>query len=266
MKSAVEPVRKSRLDIIRKNLRAAGKTEYVTRIVYIGEYIGVHSNLEERMESIVHDLQEDYVNYSITGLLLVYPQYFIHVFEASENIIYRHLKALYDREIEDCEIVRTIFLPTYHHVHQRFFIGWFHVYMIPPSLLQKIESSELEDIQLQTSNCFNKVYSLCSHISSAIHDTSIPMDEVMRNVNNRIARLYPESTLLEYLLNVKSPVFLTVEEYLRLHSTIPLINLYADTIWPPPRDIMHCTGFETEDPGKSVDLEKYRRPTRGFTD
>ncbi|XP_076762714.1 uncharacterized protein LOC143430368 [Xylocopa sonorina] len=176
------------------------------------------------MESIIHDLQEDYINSSITGLFLVYPQYFIHVFEASENIIYRHLKGLYDSKIEDCEIVRSIFLPTYHHVHQRFFMDWFHVYMIPPSLLQKIESFELEDIQLQTSNCFNKVYSLCSHISNAIHDTSVTMDEVMRNIHNRIARLYPESTLLEYLLNVKSPVLLTVEEYLQISPRTEAIH------------------------------------------
>ncbi|XP_026670823.1 uncharacterized protein LOC108626702 [Ceratina calcarata] len=179
------------------------------------------------MESIIRRLQAEYTNLSITGLFLVYPQYYIHMLEAPEDIIYRHFKSLHDDKIQDCEILQSIFLPTYHHVHQRFFSGWFHVFTIPPTLIQKIESYELEDIQVQMSNCYRKIYAFCDYISSTVRDRSVPMKDVVRNLNDKISRLYPESTLLEYLLNIDSPVLLTVKEYLKVYSSVPLVNLYS---------------------------------------
>lgn len=118
MKRVVEPVRKSLLDVIRKNLRATGKITYITRVTYIGEYIGENVNLEQQMESIINNLQEDYINIPITGLFLIYPKYFVHVIEAAEDIIYRHFKAINNYKSEKSKIKRAIYLPTYHHVHQ----------------------------------------------------------------------------------------------------------------------------------------------------
>ena len=53
------------------------------------------------------------------------------------------------------------------------------------------------------------------------------MQEVMRSLGDKLTRLYPESTLLEYLLNAESPVLLTVEKYLDIHASVPLVNLYS---------------------------------------
>ncbi|KAK1133120.1 hypothetical protein K0M31_014478 [Melipona bicolor] len=53
------------------------------------------------------------------------------------------------------------------------------------------------------------------------------MQEVIRSLGDKLARLYPESTLLEYLLNAKSPVLLTVEKYLDIYASVPFINLYS---------------------------------------
>ncbi|XP_017752597.1 PREDICTED: uncharacterized protein C7orf62 homolog [Eufriesea mexicana] len=244
MKHVVEPVRQSMLDIIRKNFHAAGK----------------------KMESIIQGLQEDHTNIIISGLLLVYPEYYVHILEASENIIYRHFEALNDNDSEDCKIGKAIFLPTYHNVHQRFFTRWFHVYVVPPILIQQLKSYELDDIQQQMLNCFNKIYILCDYISNIVCDNSVPMNEVVKTMNDQITRLYPESTLLEYLLNAESPVLLSIEEYLKISSSVPFINLYSDTIWPAPRDLMFNTDNEFEkDDRKSVDSTKHRRTSRRST-
>ncbi|KAK9307288.1 hypothetical protein QLX08_002312 [Tetragonisca angustula] len=261
MKRVTEPVRKSLLDVIRKNILAAGKVSYITRVVYIGEYTGTNWNIEKKMESIMEDLEADYANNSISGLFLVYPDYYIHVLEAPEDIIYRHFKLLYSNESEDCKIGKAIFLPTYHHVHQRFFMKWYHAYTVPPTLLQPLKSYELSDIQHQMSICFNKIYTLCNHISNADRDHLVPMQEVMRSLGDKLTRLYPESTLLEYLLNAESPVLLTVEKYLDIHASVPLVNLYSDIIWPAPRDLIFCAEFEKED-RKGVDLTNQRRNIR----
>ncbi|XP_076666018.1 uncharacterized protein LOC143367749 isoform X3 [Andrena cerasifolii] len=124
----------------------------------------------QKMESIINDLQADYANVPISGLFLVYPQYYIHVLETSEDIIYKHLKALYDDKSEDCRFGKSIFLPFYHHVHQTLFTEWFHVYTVPPTLLDKLESYELTDIQKQVANCLEKVYTLCESITNTARD------------------------------------------------------------------------------------------------
>ncbi|XP_026296515.1 LOW QUALITY PROTEIN: uncharacterized protein LOC113218775 [Apis mellifera] len=180
------------------------------------------------MESIINNLQEDYINIPITGLFLIYPKYFVHVIEAAEDIIYRHFRAINNYKSEKSKIKRAIYLPTYHHVHQRFFSQWSYVYSVPPSLIQPFTSFELDDILHQMSNCFRKIYILCDHISNTIKDSSIPMNEVVKTLNEKFVPYYPESTLLEYLLNIRHPVILTIDDYLNIFSITPTINLYPE--------------------------------------
>ncbi|XP_043255333.1 testis-expressed protein 47-like [Colletes gigas] len=228
MKRVFEPVRKSMLDVVRKNLRVAGRVTYITRIVYIGEYVGSHSDLEKVMEYVINDLKADCVNVLISGLLLVYPQCYIHVLEASEDIIYKHLKALDDNHRDSFKLENAIFLPSYHHVHQRFFSEWSYVYTIPPTLIDKLESYELSEIRTQVSNCLRKVYTLCDNIAKTVRDFAVPMKDVVRNISDEVSRLFPESTVLQYLLNAHSPVLLTAKEFLKIHSTVPFVNLYQE--------------------------------------
>lgn len=54
----------------------------------------------------------------------------------------------------------------------------------------------------------------------------IPMQDVVSNMGDTITRVLPESTVIEYLLNAKASVLLSVEEYLKRHSKVPFINLY----------------------------------------
>ncbi|XP_011686697.1 PREDICTED: uncharacterized protein LOC105449276 isoform X3 [Wasmannia auropunctata] len=140
MESLTEPVRKSALDVVQYNLRAAGYKSYITRVVYFGEYHGTHEVLRKRMENIIRDLRADYNNMPITGLFLVYPTCYIHVLEAWEDIIYKHYELVYAVDDDECKFGRAIPLPSYHHVHQRYFSGWCHVYTIPPTLLGTLEA------------------------------------------------------------------------------------------------------------------------------
>nr|XP_012137423.1 PREDICTED: uncharacterized protein LOC105662071 [Megachile rotundata] len=178
------------------------------------------------MQSVIEHLQTEYDNIPITGVLLVYPDYYVHVLEASEEIIYKHFKILYESDNVDPEFGGSVFLPFYPHVHQRFFTQWFHVFTIPPSLFDIPKSYEVEDIQKQMSNCLKKVYRFCDYITNIDRDYSIPMKDVVNNLGEQLLRVLPESTLIEYLLNAKSHVLLTVENYLNIHCTIPFINLY----------------------------------------
>lgn len=52
------------------------------------------------------------------------------------------------------------------------------------------------------------------------------MKDVVENIIDKMARLLPESTVLEYLLSVNATVLMSVEDYLQTYSTVPLINIY----------------------------------------
>ncbi|XP_025267192.1 uncharacterized protein LOC105259380 [Camponotus floridanus] len=241
-----EQVRKSALDVIRYNLYAAGCNTYITRVVYFGEYHGTHEILRKRMEDIIHDLHMDYSDMSITGLFLVYPTCYVHVLEAWEDIIYKHYELMYITENNECKFGKAIPLPSYHHVHQRFFTSWCHVYTIPPTLIGTLEDRTLEDIQKQVSNCLMKIYTLCDYIAKiGLDEKSIDVQDVLRNLGDKAAQYLPESTVLEFLLNVNSPVLKTIEEYMQMYSDMSPSAFWDDNnIWPPPCNIMPRDVFD----------------------
>ncbi|KAM0736019.1 hypothetical protein ACS0PU_009980 [Formica fusca] len=246
MTHITEPVRKTALDVIQYNLHAAGCNTYVTRVVYFGKYYGTHEVLRKRMEDIIHDLQMDYSDMPITGLFLVYPKYYIHLLEAWEDIIYKHYKLMYTTKNNECKFGKAIPLPSYHHVHQRFFASWCHFYTIPPTLIGISEGHTLDDIQKQVSNCLMKMYTLCEYVAKeSLDKKSINVQNVLRNLEDKAARNLPESTVLEFLLSVNSPVLKTVEEYLQMHSDMSPSAFWDDNnVWPPPCDIMPRDVFD----------------------
>ncbi|KYM97507.1 hypothetical protein ALC62_11801 [Cyphomyrmex costatus] len=166
--SLAEPVRKSVLDVIQYNLRAIGY----------------------KMENIIQDLHMDYNNMPITGLFLVYPSYYIHILEAWEDIIYKHYELMYAMNDDECKFGKAILLPSYHHVHQRFFSGWCHVYMIPLTLIGTLEAYALDEILKQVSNCLIKVYTLCEYIANA---TLVSFDFTVDRRSRRATKLGRQS-------------------------------------------------------------------------
>ncbi|XP_012055094.1 PREDICTED: uncharacterized protein LOC105618163 [Atta cephalotes] len=130
-------------------------------------------------------------------------------------------------------------------IDYRFFSGWCHVYMIPPTLIGTLEAQTLDDILKQVSNCLIKVYTLCKYIANVMHTKSINIQDVLRNLGDKAAWYLPESTVLEFLLNVNSPVLKTVEEYLQMYSDASPSAFWDDNnVWPPPCDIMPRDAFD----------------------
>ncbi|XP_014608166.1 PREDICTED: uncharacterized protein LOC106788933 isoform X2 [Polistes canadensis] len=141
-----ETTRQSLLDVVEGNLKTINYSTYITRFLYFGEYFHSSDELQEVMGKIVNALNGNSNENLITGLLLVYPRFYMHLLEADE-------------------VAGLLF-----------------------------------------------------------------------NLNEKIPQYLPEMTVLEFLLNVKSNVLTTVEDYLRIYRDVPFIQFYGDTIWPPPSD------------------------------
>ncbi|KAK2574966.1 hypothetical protein KPH14_008729 [Odynerus spinipes] len=233
-----EKERQSLLDVVKKNLKQINYSTYITRFVYFGEYFHSSEELQEILKSIITELRVDCGENLVTGLLLVYPKYYIHLLEAPEDVIYMHFKLIYKDKNEDQKFGKAIFLPTYHHVYHKFFTNWFHVFTSAPSLLESIEKQTVDEIKKQISSCFMKFYHLCNYLSKEMSENPDEVDDILCNLNEKIPQYLPESTILEYLLNVKSSILKTVEDYLQIYNDVPFIQFYNDTIWPPPLDNM----------------------------
>ncbi|KAI4502221.1 hypothetical protein M0802_002903 [Mischocyttarus mexicanus] len=228
-----ETTRKSLLDVVEGNLKIINSSTYITRFLYFGEYFHSSDELQEVMGKIVNGLNVNSNENLVTGLLLVYPKFYMHLLEAPEDIIYMHFKDIYETKNKEGKFGKAIILPTYHHVYHRFFPSWYHVYTIAPSLLEKIENQTLEEIKKQITNCCMKFYHLCDYVSKANEVAGL-----LFNLNKEIPEYLPEITVLEFLLNAKSNVLTMVEDYLRIYMDVPFIQFYGDTIWPPPSDNM----------------------------
>ncbi|XP_043672526.1 uncharacterized protein LOC122631198 [Vespula pensylvanica] len=82
-----ETTRKSILDVVEKNLKIINYSTYVTRISYFGEYFHSSEELQEVMKKIVKALHVDSNENLVTGLLLVYPKFYIHLLEVRFHVI-----------------------------------------------------------------------------------------------------------------------------------------------------------------------------------
>ncbi|XP_008211287.1 testis-expressed protein 47-like isoform X1 [Nasonia vitripennis] len=228
-----EPKRKSFLDILRKNLSLADRSAFITRFVYIGECRGSTSDLQKKFRENVKEIKAEYGEDALTGILLVYPRNFIHLVEATEEIIYRHLKGVLGKQSEKL-IGRVIPLPANHNIFKLYFIDW-HVVQIrnPPWLLDKIETIELDEIQRQIKNCLSKMYLLSEYLLNERDASREKTIDALTTISRVKPYYLPEVTIVEYLLSIKTPVLEDLRNYINKFDAVPSINFYNDRIWPP---------------------------------
>ncbi|XP_015181003.1 PREDICTED: uncharacterized protein LOC107068782 [Polistes dominula] len=69
------------------------------------------------MGKIIHALNGNSNENLITGLLLIYPRFYMHLLEAPEDIIYMHFKDIYENKNKDGKFGKAIVLLVYHHVY-----------------------------------------------------------------------------------------------------------------------------------------------------
>ncbi|XP_023289327.1 testis-expressed protein 47 isoform X2 [Orussus abietinus] len=203
------------------------------------------------MDSVIYKLTTEQNNVNITGMLLMYPNCFICLVETYEEIIFRYLKEVFEDKEFEINFGTVIHLPVYYHAHQRFFTGWFTTFTKPPTLLDKLDASGIDELQKQMSNCVSKVYNLCEYIVDTRERNQVNTEEILNRVGELVPQYLPESTVLEFLLKSKAPVLTDIREYLKCYTAVPFISFYNDKIWPAPGDLMPRDVFSVQAPRKN---------------
>lgn len=246
----VEPTNKSMLDFLDRTLKILNRKTFIHRLIYIGEHSFPErpgpdrlTTLQEAMQITVDDVNHDCWAEPITGVLLHYPNYFVHLIDGSENSLNNHLRSLLDNYGE--KLGKMKLLVVYHHINQRFFDVWEARTGKPPTLLEKINPrSNIDETFRYIDICLTKMYTLANQLR--VQDDYDDVKTIRKLQDYMIVNM-PEYTLLEFLLN--SHYIQDVSEYTAGYLKKPIADFWERQIWPIRTDNVPLDIFDAdEDP------------------
>ncbi|KAL4715867.1 hypothetical protein ACJJTC_014599 [Scirpophaga incertulas] len=248
---------RSVLDDVEENFQRQGLVTYAIRMIYAGEHTLSKEDLIKCFEQTINDVNSNYCNINVNGLLLVYDSYFVHIIEGSEDTVHRQLRFLLKNEenwIQDMKgeeegadkvqngllkhepekksdrkiFKRLKMLMVYHSIATMLFNDWKAITAKPPSLVGKLDvlgqlSEHFEHLKI----CIAKLNKLCALAKSDIELSF----EGLSAVDPKIEAL-PEVALLDFLL--KSQHILDLHYVIKLHRRVDDYNFYFETVWPLP--------------------------------
>ncbi|VEN51300.1 unnamed protein product [Callosobruchus maculatus] len=271
-----EPTRRTLFDRIKDNLKLVDRVTYLHRVIYVGSH-----NIPENLLAVISntiEVEEEHCNREpLTGFLLAYNKYFIHMVEGDEDSIHHHIEELLAVQKENPKGLPNIKLVVQvSHVLKRMCHDWLSYEGLPAQLLTKIEDKTLEDTARQVYNCVRKFYMLVNHFlrdlitvdadteprissfaSRESSNKSYPSRSAMYPENSLISlvrgsamavrdpyRSYlPEREVLQFLL--ESDFTMPLKEYHELYFTIPQREVYKDKVWPTAGDLIPFDVFST---------------------
>lgn len=147
---------------------------------------------------------------------------------------------------------------------QPYLTKWYSIITRPPILLEKLENTELSEIEKHVENMMIKIYKLCEFLMDTKLKTVIKfyvhtyksykscgyykcdiliksslffflilkfkdqsIHEILQNIEKKVPEFLPEIAVLEYLLNSNSPVFYDLRVHLKTIVEIPYIHFYS---------------------------------------
>nr|CAH7768499.1 unnamed protein product [Callosobruchus chinensis] len=165
-----EPVRRMLFDKVLDNLKMLERVTYIHRIIYIGE----HSSVPElpSMIATTMNLVDDQPDNAekLTGFLLVYQKFFVHMVEGSEDMINEHIGTMLRKYASTKEIRNMKLLIQVSHVLKRLCPEWMCYFGVPPKLLTALEEdASMEETGRRLYTCLRQTYNL---ITTFVKDNS----------------------------------------------------------------------------------------------
>ncbi|CAK1556166.1 unnamed protein product [Leptosia nina] len=248
------------LNVVEENYEKEKLKTFAIRMVYTGEHCLTKDGIIKQFQQCIHDVNSGYCEINVHGLLLVYDSYFVHIVEGSEDTVHRHLRFLFNREVqwidwmkkldeeatEDDEMEGTKLLeePTevverkmfkrlkllivYHSITIRLFDGWRAVTARPPSLVGKLDvygplAEHIEQLRI----CLDKINKFCT----LAHDDE-ELSFMGLSANDPKMETLPEVALLDFLL--QSQHILDLRQIVHLHRRVDDYAFYFEKVWPLP--------------------------------
>ncbi|XP_038633982.1 testis-expressed protein 47-like isoform X1 [Scyliorhinus canicula] len=170
----------------------------------------------------------------ITGLLLLYPNYVIHVLESSSDVLYSVIQDLRDmqQQQEKTLLLEPKILVVSHNIPSRLFQNWEYA-------LLNITAKRLDDtlkgepIEKIISECLTVLLKLGAHIQKAYKE--LPNKQA-NPVLDHVPELIVPQDLIQRLL--KSKELLTPAQFLCIYNASLSIILDSELVWPMPEHLL----------------------------
>lgn len=273
--SLEEPVRKTIYDVIKENFEYAERTTFLHRLIIVGKHSFGKANekIIEIFGDSVRQANSKFHYERITGILLNYRKYFVHMVEGDEDVIYRQLGCLSQHplysQLTDIKIV--MYIP---HINDRFFPEWINYHGQPRKLLGKImRDCSVQECGRLLYSFMKKFYSFILHYYSDIYFANVSFSDSMKSqdtsslstvsaisasmrTTSRLSPSYsslvsssivasskdtyktnlPENELIDFILQNKN--FETFESFYSRYGIVCKKVIYKDHVWPVPSDLV----------------------------
>ncbi|XP_018332161.1 uncharacterized protein LOC108741753 [Agrilus planipennis] len=262
--SLIEQPRTTLLDILKQNLEITRRETHIDRKVLIGEHdLGMSPKwgVGESIRNVAEEINEEYTDEKLTGVLLCYPIYFCVVIDGSENTLSKFITMLIKKY--GSQIRKFKMLAHFHNIYARFVDDWIVASGKPPKLWKKMPTdADIERTFKYVTFCVKKLFGLCTQIkqqtpqvqgavstleigkssmsfeySTTTLESSISLLNTgpvssfgAQDKGNKWRDFLPEYGLLQFLLD--SPYVTNVFDLLNKMKTVPVLDITEDFCWP----------------------------------
>ncbi|XP_071509520.1 testis-expressed protein 47-like [Diadema antillarum] len=225
--------RHSVLDAILSKIRKADpdRKSLLHRLVYVAK---LHDSLSDKRDLGAHyerqfkNWQNHFQGEGATGMLLVYPNHFVHLVESSSEMLMALIRDLRDMIEGGGLVEQSKILVISSNVPTRLFSQWsFRVLNLPASRLQEYETTE--PIEKLAPECLALMLKLGSYLAK---QPKITLKTVMDQLHEKVPELLIPQDLIGYLLF--TPDLCTPAEFLQRYDSPMDVVLDNELVWPLP--------------------------------
>uniref|UniRef100_UPI00398F88E6 testis-expressed protein 47 isoform X2 n=1 Tax=Pristiophorus japonicus TaxID=55135 RepID=UPI00398F88E6 len=183
-------------------------------------------------ESLFQKLQRRHQGEGITGLLLLYPSYVIHVIESSSDVLYSVIQDLRDMQQQARPLLlESKILVMSHNIPGRLFQRW--EYTLLNIAAKRLDYTlQREPIEKIITECLTALLKLGLHMQKAY--TESPNDP--GSVLDSVPELIIPQDLIGRLLKAKE--LLTPAQFLGIYNASLNIIMDSELVWPMPEHIL----------------------------
>ncbi|KAL5019345.1 hypothetical protein ScPMuIL_005067 [Solemya velum] len=232
--SILEAHRTSLLEVIEDKNRSLNKKSLVHRLVYIAKFrednvdrleIGNH------YEHLFKNLQNVYQNESVSGLLLMYLKYMVHVVETSSDMITEVVRDIVASQrdggfLQSMKILVISHDISFHILYQQ----WsFKTLDIQAARLEAYETSD--SVVRLVVDMLGQLIKLGNYI---LKQPKLNLKNAMDSLHDKVPDLLPQQGMIQFLLEENDNCMVLPEEFLNLYDKPFDVTLDSGLVWPLP--------------------------------
>ncbi|XP_032995447.1 testis-expressed protein 47-like isoform X3 [Lacerta agilis] len=211
--------------------RVDGKKSLLHRLIFLAKIspeLADKRDLAEYWEQLFASLQRSYYqSEGVTGLLLLYPTYVVHILESSSDVLYAVLRDLRDMEEQQRVLVLDAkILVMSHNLPSRLFQQWNYKVLNVPERYQEYDAAREEPAEAIICECLTTLLKLGKHLQRYPKKPKNLEDTILEKVPELIV---PQDTICHLL---ECQELLSAAQYLQLYDSPVNILMDSETSWP----------------------------------